>query len=131
MSDLTGQKLYPVVWEVIEALELDGLPVVSVISDGAGQNRRFYKLCKTAKEELVHKTLNPFDREHFIYFFCDLIKTARNFLSNSNAHSLSRQMQVKNKLASDDSVFVVYVFRICFCRRMGSKFHGNIWNTSF
>ena len=97
-SDLTGQKLYPVVWEVIEALELDGMPIVSVTSDGAGQNRRFYKLCKTAKEELVHKTLNPFDRERFIYFFCDpphLIKTARNCLSNSNAHSLSRQMQVK------------------------------------
>ena len=36
-SDLTGQKLqlYPV---VIEALELDELLVVSVTSDGAGQN---------------------------------------------------------------------------------------------
>ena len=25
-----------------------------------------YKLCKTFNEELVHQTLNVFDREHFI-----------------------------------------------------------------
>ena len=55
--------MYPV---VIEALELDELLVVSVTSDSAGQNRRLYKLCKTFNEELVHQTLNVFDREHFM-----------------------------------------------------------------
>lgn len=96
-SDLTGHKLYPTVWEVVESLELNGLPVVSVTSDGASQNRHFYKLCRSADLDLPYKTTNPFDRERFIYFFCDpphLIKTARNCFSNSYAHSLSQQMQV-------------------------------------
>ena len=55
--------MYPV---VIETLELDELLVVSVTSDSAGQNWWLYKLCKTFNEEVVHLTLNAFDREHFI-----------------------------------------------------------------
>ena len=31
-------------WEVIEALELFEIPVVSLVSDGAKPNRRFYNL---------------------------------------------------------------------------------------
>ena len=91
---LSGEKLYAPVWEVIEALEFSGLPVVSLTSDGASPNRRFYKLCKITDK--THKTRNPYaDRD--LYFFCDpphLLKTARNCLSNSGAHSNTWNLMV-------------------------------------
>ena len=91
---LSGEKLYAPVWEVIEALEFSGLPVLSLTSDGAAPNRRFYKLCRI--KDNTYKTRNPFaDRD--LYFFCDpphLLKTARNCLSNSGAHSKSRNLMV-------------------------------------
>ena len=55
-SDLTGHKLYPIVGEVVQSLELNGLPVVSATSDGASRNRHFYKLCKGADFNLPYKT---------------------------------------------------------------------------
>ena len=91
---LSGEKLYAPVWEVVEALEFSGLPVLSLTSDGAAPNRRFYKLCRI--KDKTHKTPNPFaDRD--LYFFCDpphLLKTARNCLSNSGAHSNTRNLMV-------------------------------------
>ena len=76
------------------------IPVVSLTSDGAKPNRRFYKMCQQQKEktESVHyKTFNPFQEDKEVFFFCDvphLLKTARNCFSNSFSHSQSRQMQV-------------------------------------
>ena len=32
-------------WEVIEALEMYEVPIVSLTSDGAKANRRFYQIC--------------------------------------------------------------------------------------
>ena len=91
---LSGEKLYAPVWEVVEALEFSGLPVLSLTSDGASPNRRSYRLCSI--KDKTHKTRNPFaDRN--LYFFCDpphLLKTARNCLSNSGAHSKSRNLVV-------------------------------------
>ena len=99
---LTGEKLYAPVWEVVEALEFSGLPVVSLTSDGASPNRRFYKLCNNQNK--THKTRNPFaDRD--LYFFCDpphLIKTARNCLSNSGAHSNTRNLMVSDVTQDSD-----------------------------
>ena len=95
-TNLTGEKLYPIVFEVVEALELHGIPVVSLTSDGNSPNRRFYRLCQLTSETPVYKTKNPFaDRE--LFFMCDaphLIKTARNCLANSYAHSKTRNLQV-------------------------------------
>ena len=91
---LSGEKLYAPVWEVVEALEFNGLPVLSLTSDGASPNRRFYGLCSV--EDKTHMTRNPFaDRD--LYFFCDLphlMKTTRNCLSNSGTHSKSRNLVV-------------------------------------
>ena len=93
---LSGEKLYAPAWEVVEALEFSGLPVVSLTSDGASPNRRFYKLCNIQNK--TYKTRNPFaDRD--LYFFCDpphLLKTARNCLSNSGAHSHTRNLMVSD-----------------------------------
>ena len=39
---LTDYKLFPMVWNVIESLELSDLPVVAVTADGASHNRLFF-----------------------------------------------------------------------------------------
>ena len=54
----------------------------------------FYKLCNVPNK--THKTRNPF-ADHDLYFFCDpphLLKTARNCLSNSGAHSNTQNLMV-------------------------------------
>ena len=61
---LSGEKLYAPVWEVIEALELSGLPVLSLTSDGASPNRRFYKVCNSMIRCTRHMLI-------MTYFFCD------------------------------------------------------------
>lgn len=92
-AGLKGQNLYPIVWDVVCALEMYNIPVMSITSDGAKPNRKFYKLCRGDG----YKTPNPFaDRD--VYFFSDvphLLKTARNCFSNSFAHSNSRNMKVR------------------------------------
>ena len=96
---LSGEKLYAPVWEVVEALEFSGLPVVSLTSDGASPNCRFYKLCN-----ITHKTRNPF-AHHDLYFICDpphLMKTARNCLSNSGAHSNTWNLMVSDVTQESD-----------------------------
>ena len=78
------------------------IPVVSLTSDGAKPNRRFYSMCqqqqqKGKSKDVPYKTFNPFREGKDLFFFCDaphLLKTARNCFSNSFAHSNSRKMQV-------------------------------------
>lgn len=95
-----GEKIFPLAWEVIEALELYEIPVVSLTSDGAKPNRWFYSLCQKQQSghvDVPYKTSNPYRENEDIYFFCDaphLLKTARNCFSNSFAHSNSRKMEV-------------------------------------
>ena len=96
-----GENIFPLVWEVVEALEMYDIPVVSLTSDGAKPNRRFYQMCqkpqKGEPKSVPYKTSNPFREEGELFFFCDpphLLKTARNCFSNSFAHSKSRKMQV-------------------------------------
>ena len=97
----TGEKIFPAAWEVIEALELFEIPVVSLVSDGAKPNRRFYRLCQRQGQQVTpkvpYKTANPFRQDSELYFFCDvphLLKTTRNCFSNSFAHSQSRKLKV-------------------------------------
>ena len=95
-----GEKIFPIVWEVTEALELFDVEVVSLTSDGGKPNRRFYRLCqeKQKRGSLPYKTTNPYRADMQMYFFCDvphLLKTTRNCFSNSFAHSQSRHMMIK------------------------------------
>ena len=79
-TNFTGEKLYPIVFQVVEALGLLDIPVVSLTSDGNGPNRRFYYLCQLTSDKPTYRTKNPF-ADHDIYFMCDtphLIKIARN-----------------------------------------------------
>ena len=97
-----GEKIFPLAWEVTESLEMYNIPVVSLTSDGAKPNRRFYSMCqqqqqKGKSKDVPYKTFNPFREGKDLFFFCDaphLLKTARNCFSNSFAHSNSRKMQV-------------------------------------
>lgn len=83
---------------MVEALEMYNIPVVSLTSDGAKPNRRFYQMCQQKRyQKLPHKSTNPYGSGLDLFFFCDvphLLKTARNCFSNSFAHSKSRKMQV-------------------------------------
>ena len=107
-TNLSGEKLYVPVWEIVEALEYNKMPVLSLTSDGAAPNRCLYKLCRIKED--THKTPNPYaDRD--LYFFCDpphLIKTARNCLSNSGAHSRSRNLMVSVILFEITSVIFTF-----------------------
>ena len=100
MSDVcAGEKIYPLVWEVVESLELFDIAVVSLTSDGAKPNRRFYSLCRMKEDnsQVPYKTSNPYHKDTQFYFFCDaphLLKTSRNCFSNSHAHSKSRNLKV-------------------------------------
>ncbi len=92
-----AEKMFPMAWDVIETLELYELPVTSLTSDGAQQNRRFYRLCQP--KGLPYKCKNVYRHQSDLYFFCDvphLLKTARNCFSNSFSHSKSRKMEVLN-----------------------------------
>ena len=44
VSNLSGEKLYPVVMEVVEALKLSNVPVIAVTSDRTSPNCVLYKL---------------------------------------------------------------------------------------
>ncbi|XP_062509723.1 uncharacterized protein LOC134185850 isoform X2 [Corticium candelabrum] len=86
---LSGDTLYPIVWEAIQRLELLGCKVLAIICDGASSNRSFFRIHSTknsseAQEQLAYRTRNPFscDRDRtFLWFVSDaphLMKTTRN-----------------------------------------------------
>ena len=106
----TAEKIFPILWEAVETLELYNIPVVAITSDGAKPNRRFYHLCSTSKSMSVpYKTTNCFRKDTELYFFCDpphLLKTARNCFSNSFAHSRSRKMQVLSSRQYKNYVYI-------------------------
>ena len=98
-SSLSGPKLYPILWDPIEALEINGLSVMSVTCDGLLANRNLFGIGRgdAVARSLPYTTANPFDKERSIYYFCDpphLIKTARNCFSNSFSNSYSRKLKV-------------------------------------
>ena len=134
-AKLSAEQLYPIVWEAIEALELNGLEVVSLTSDGYSANRKFYRLY--AQEGLgsdtPYKVRNPHRSSAYIYLFSDvphLLKTARNCFSNSGSHTRSRNFVVSSilqykycsiHLCSD----VVYCLVHVFYRKMARKSAGS------
>ena len=69
--------------------------------------RRFL-LC--SMKTTLHKTRNPYDADRDLYFICDpphLIKTARNCLSNSGSHSISRNLMVSNIILYTSCVYTI------------------------
>ena len=90
-ANMSGGKLYSVVWDTVQALEVNGLHVVSITCDGASSNRSFIHIS-------AEKCTIPYRLSDHIYFFCDvphLIKTARNCMYNSFCNSKSRQLTIR------------------------------------
>ena len=56
---LSGEKLYPLVFEVIEALELHGFSIVSITCHGNSPNQKFFRICGLDTTP-AYKTPNPF-----------------------------------------------------------------------
>ena len=86
-KNLTGDQLYPLVWEAVQRLELCGFKVLATICDGAANNRRFIHMHGNPKSSLVYKTRNLYsvEKDRYLYFMIDvphLMKTARNCWSN-------------------------------------------------
>ena len=81
-------------WEAISILEYTcNLPFVAAVSDGASQNRTFYRMHSGLDDhpdvDAVYKTVNLFAPDRYIYFIADaphLVKTARNALYHSGIH---------------------------------------------
>ena len=134
ITSLTGEKIFPLAWEVTESLEMYDIPVVSLTSDGAKPNRRFYSMCQQQQQkgqpkDVPYKTFNPFREGEDLFFFCDaphLLKTARNCFSNSFAHSKSRKMQVISlSLSLCLSCASINALDVSHCRRMGRQLVGS------
>ncbi len=98
-STLSAEDLYPLVWGVVESLELNELQVTSLTCDGLSANRKFFRISKDAAKTLkiLFKTTNPYDQGRSVHFFCNVphfLKTTRNCFSNSFAHSNSGKLTV-------------------------------------
>ena len=103
-SSLSGDQLYPLVWECVEHLEMIGFKVLAITADGASCNRKFMSMVHTSGakndgyDKTVYKINNIYAAESRpIFLFSDvphLIKTTRNCWANSFAHRNSRRLWV-------------------------------------
>ncbi|XP_038062325.1 uncharacterized protein LOC119732793 [Patiria miniata] len=96
-TGITGDQLYPCMWEAVLWLETAGLQVRGLVSDGASPNRKFYRLHGESSETSVptYCTPNPFDPNRKIFFLCDvphLLKTTRNNFENSGYNRQTRTL---------------------------------------
>ncbi|XP_033115379.1 uncharacterized protein LOC117115623 [Anneissia japonica] len=97
---IASRSLYPIINKAVNILELLGLRVHGLVSDGASPNRKFYSLHSTTEvcsAGVTYYTTHPADFNRRLYFFRDaphLIKTARNNWENSNYHNKTRNLHV-------------------------------------
>ena len=47
--DLTGEQLFPIVWEGVQTVESIGLKVLCIVADGASPNRKFFRMHKESQ----------------------------------------------------------------------------------
>lgn len=85
VCSVKGGDIFPLFWQTVGRLERLGCIVLGATCDGCSSNRRLFALHRkpsSSKNELVHKTVNIFSKEHKeILFFVDpphLLKTIRN-----------------------------------------------------
>ena len=63
----SGDTLHPIVWKCVERLEMLGLKVLAMVSDGASCNRKFYGIHKKGTG-ISHKIANVYaDEERPIF----------------------------------------------------------------
>lgn len=87
-TGITGDAMFPIIWEAVRRLELCEFKVLGVTADGASPNRKFFHLHKQTppQNSVTYKTKNPYSGDgRDIFFISDpphLIKTIRNSLFN-------------------------------------------------
>lgn len=99
-NGVTACHLMPIFWEAVCILETScNLWVIATTSDGASQNRRFYRMHKAldgdAGTDVCYRTTNLYAPHRFLYFISDaphLIKTTRNCLLHSGSGTCTRYM---------------------------------------
>ena len=123
-SSLSGDVLFPIVWECVKRLEGLGFKVIAITCDGASSNRKFFKLTGVSAEKLTYKTVNVFSEEKWPLFFLSdvphLIKTVRNNWSNSFGHSYSRTLSVS--MSSLLCIIISLTINIGFTEEQGKHF---------
>ena len=88
---VTSFQIMTTFWKAISILEITWkLPIITVVSDGASPNRKFYNLHAPLDElntkDVTYRTINFFQPKRYIWFFADaphLLKTARNCIYHS------------------------------------------------
>ena len=96
---ITGELLYPIVWEAIRRLEASGLKVICITADGASANRKFFRMHhdKSDSNSFTYKAQNPYSTDNrWVYIISDpphLMKTVRNCWLHSGVNG-TRHMQV-------------------------------------
>lgn len=117
-SNMTAEELYRRTWNTVSEIEKLGLVVRVITCDGASVNRKFIKMHPAVdgqKGSVIYKTWNPRASEHrVVYFMSDvphLLKTVRNCLSNSGAHSNSRTLMKNDQVLSWQTIAKIYESR--------------------
>ena len=81
----------PTFREAVAILEITcKLQVIATVSDGASQNRKFYRMHKMLNgrddADVVYRSINLFAPQRYIWFFADaphFMKTTRNCIFHS------------------------------------------------
>lgn len=106
-TSLSGEQIYPLVWDCIGHLEVLGFKVLTLTADGASCNRKFMRMHFNGKEKdksdnILYKVDNIYAKDNRkIFFFSDiphLLKTTRNCWANSFAHTQSRKLWVRTDM---------------------------------
>ena len=99
-TGVSASTLMSLMWEAVEICELLGFYVIGITSDGAGPNRKFYRMHGDSQKSSSHplyKVPNKYSCNRMLYFFSDpphLVKTTRNCLSHSFPNGKTRSMKV-------------------------------------
>lgn len=136
-SSLSGDIIFPLVWECIKRLEACNLKVIAITADGASSNRKFFRMHKQASngdEDIVYKTVNVYSPDNRPLFFISdvphLVKTVRNCWSNSFGHSFTRNLMVSLYIYSHIHPQCLHIKVMSTYRSMDKPFLGNIFNIS-
>ena len=110
-DSLTREYLYDkTINEVLGALEMSGMNVLALVSDGAGPNGAFYQMLpplEKTKSGVVFLTRNPYAPERPLYLLSDpphLLKTSRNSLYNSGRKSKRRQGYIRKMRRNNQDI---------------------------
>ena len=93
--DISGDQLYPIVWEVVKDLECAGLQVHTLTCDKAAPNCKFFRIHQKSNKDLTYKSINSYSADsRYIYFFSDVPHLIKTICSNSFAHNNKRALWV-------------------------------------